>query len=649
MKKKLTQISHLLILLFLLTSCMEAATTRALDNQTNNTTNPSAGNGNGGNTATPGSGGIGNETKEIVAKVELRHLIEPKVDDTSDGGNYKRKLTLPKNYDGMLYLAGVNVSTLANKNVKVRFRFGVNKNPITVQATVSTAPGLTPQTDVEVLVLNLANRPFEDISLIYDLYDYNTYDFANTGSPAGALKVPADHNRNDKLYCRGVELADDPTFTGKVAQGCSKVDDICKFSYAKVVDKGLVRKSTVVGEPNFPLVPKYLASEAGTTGLYNDTDDIKLLRCLPDNPTLSTNFYTYALNKLFSTFGSTHTIGTSDYIFRGPYKTIHYDAWGIKGEALKGEYGVFSGVWDDNSNGLVDTAEVDFGYRSKLYPLYSKFNLGKDNEYLGSNLPHEEKVPTTMVANAESNWMDGCNERATTTHSFTGEHVGSCSVTARIEIITVDDAQNETIVDASDEVKLQLVKPAQLSTNNENVLLSSFQACNSTSQCGSDSCCISNRCWSKSIVSQCVEDLPDYGGKLADQSCQSDHECASLCCNESTGKCGHHDTNSTPPVLCSKGSGQKCVADDWCMKHPVTQCAIVKTGTDAQGGVTCALQCVYVQKHGSCVPQNTAGTAHGVCVPPVQPEQPTFNPADPNRCNAAITYQQLVDEANKNI
>ncbi|MEX0798881.1 MAG: hypothetical protein WD025_05525, partial [Bacteriovoracaceae bacterium] len=130
------------------------------------------------------------------------------------------------------------------------------------------------------------------------------------------------------------------------------------------------------------------------------------------------------------------------------------------------------------------------------------------------------------------------------------------------------------------------------------------------------------------------EDLPTYGNAKPGDSCQSDNECGSLCCNQSTGKCAPHDTLSDPQVLCSKPSGLSCIAKEWCMKHPITQCFIVNTGFDAQGQKTCALRCYTYEEFGDC--RASAGSIAGVCVAPDQPEQPVFNPSDPNRCDQAI-------------
>src|SRR5690554_6300604 len=104
----------LLTILIFLSSCMEAASNGRHTASSDQEISGGGQNGPGGNNA------VGNENpmdpsnvQRIDAKVEIRHLIEPKIDDNSPGGAYTRKLTIPKNYDGYLYLAGINVSTLA--------------------------------------------------------------------------------------------------------------------------------------------------------------------------------------------------------------------------------------------------------------------------------------------------------------------------------------------------------------------------------------------------------------------------------------------------------------------------------------------------------------------------------------------------------
>ena len=602
----------------------------------------------GENCVVNGGSDIDSGEDEVIPKVEIRHLIEPKVEEDDNAGEYKRKLTLPKNYNGKLYLAGINISSLADKAVKVRFNFGKDSTPYEIGATISTAPGLTPQTNVEVLVMDLKNKPFEDINLIYDLFDYNEYDF--TGGTDGALTEPVSDNRDDKLYCRGLSLKDDNTFSGSLSEGCDDADDVCKFAYAKIIDKGLVLDNTVTGNQE-PIIPFELSIQSGTAGFYDDEDSIKLGRCLPDNIIHNTIQYTYdasttlTLDTLLSPSAAA-TIGGSSYYYQGPYQPLNTTNWELTGEALKGDYGLFRGIYDDDSDGVVDDDELEYGYLANLFPLYTKFNVLSGTEYLASSGdPDAIKVLQQASSNSETLWMDGCNARASSTHEITGEHIGSCTVTATIEIVARDDETGaETVMDVTNEVKLQLVKPKQLDTSGVDVLLSSYQQCSSSSQCGSDSCCINNRCWSKSIVGQCIEDLPSYGNQETGELCTSDYECSSFCCNKIDGRCAPHDTTAENPSYCSKESGQTCVSKEWCKKHPVTTCAIVNTGTDALGGTTCALRCITAEVYGDCSAGTSGGV--GVCTPPCQPTAPTFNPSDPNRCDEAVSYEQLIEEAN---
>lgn len=628
-----------MLLLFGLTACFEAAHNQRQFNVTDelNGGDPLDLNGDG---VVGGDESVGGDSDVTVAKVEVRHLIEPKVDDDSDAGDYKRKLTIPKNYNGLLYIAGINISTLSSQSIKVRFKFGLDSLPITIPATVSTAKGLTPQTDVEVLVLDMRGKDFENVQLLYDLYDYNDYDF--TGADTSLLNEPVDHNRNDKLFCRGLSLEDDSTFTGDVIDGCNANTEVCKYAYAKVVDKGLVDMTPttlVPAEPAQPITPSEPTIQSGSSGYYEDTDAIKLARCLADNPLLGAVSHTYQLTPpiSFLTHGTSDTIDGKTYQYQGPYRALNTASWEIKDNAILGQYGIYTGY--------LSGTDLDSGYQSKMFPLYTKFSLVTGTEYLGNELlPSGEKTQYTTNSNTDSYWMDGCNERVTTTHNITGEHVGSCNVTAKIEIVATDDDGNETIVDATNEVKLQLVKPVSLNTAGENVLLSSFSQCSSSSQCGADECCINKHCWSKSIVNQCIEDLPSYGNQVTGELCTSDYQCASLCCNKIDGRCAPHDTVSENPSYCSKPAQQSCVAKEWCQKHPVRTCAIVDTGTDPQGNVTCALRCVTAEVYGDCVSPD--GLSQGVCVPPTQPAEVIFNPDDPNRCANAISFNELVECAN---
>ncbi len=609
--KTIKVLSILLSYLMLLTSCMEAASVGSAASQkdANNILGPGTGSGNG---ATGADNALNNAEVVEQAVVEIRHLIEPKIDDSSDGGTYLKKLTIPKNYDGLLYLAGLNISTLVNDVIKVRFRFGTSSSPIDIDATVSTAAGLTPQTNVQVLILDMRTKPFANIRLDYDLYDYNAYDFSGDGSTVP--NEPTLVNRDKNLFCRGLNLEDDPTFEGNLNSGCDATNPICKYSYAKIVDQGLVR---VDGAIEIPITPSEVQVQSGVDSYYEDSHALKLSRCLDDNPTqYFNNQYKYDDDFSFTiNMITNHLINGSIYQYKGPYRKVSEPTWQIKAGARTGIYGLYKG-------------EIGVGspYGSKLFPLATKLNLQKDISYIGSEVPNQVKGLEFMAANGESAWMNGCNERASSVDNMTGEHIGSCNVTSKIEIVRIKDDNSEEII-TSKEVKLQLVKSATIDPQGDNVLLSSFQSCSSTSQCGSDECCINKRCWDKTVVSSCVEDEPIHGLLEPGQTCSSDYECSSLCCSQTTGRCAVHDTLQDPPVYCAKQSGQKCIAKEWCAKVPVTRCYIIKTGLDAQGGDTCALRCYTFEEHGDC--------ESGTCKPPPVPTMPTFDPNDVNRCAEA--------------
>ena len=635
----------LLLSFVFLSSCFEAATTSRTFKSTSSVSTGDGEGGSGNNITDDGSGGVATDD-EVTAKVEIRHLIEPSIDSDSvdTAGEYKQKMTIPKNYNGYLYVAGINVSTLSAESIKVRFNFGLNSTPITVQARVGTAPGLTPQTDVQVLIMDLSSKPFEDVQLLYELYDYNTYDFAGTGSDVTALDTPVTFNRNDKLFCRGLSLANDPTFTGSLSNKCSSSDDVCKYTYAKVIDKGLVEHRAPASENIMvPIVPTERNVQSGDVGYYDDDESLILQRCLPDNPMLSSRYYFNDSHLNFDDFLTSDVIGTTTYYYNGPYRAINTENWHISDDAIFGIYGLFASYGDVNGNGTLDGDEIQYGYKSRLFPLYYTTTLPSGVEYMGSSVPDEEKVLTTTSSSTTSLWMDGCNARASIKNTYTGEHIGSCNVTASMEIIKVTDDGDEIVVDSTDEVKLQLVKETNINSSGDDVLLSSFQQCSSSNQCGSDSCCINKRCWSKTLVSQCVEDLPSFGNLVTGDSCESDYECSSLCCNKTSGRCAPHDTTSTNPSYCSKDAGQTCVAKDWCAKYPITTCDIVSGADDINGNATCELRCITTEVYGDCV--SSDGVSVGTCTSPCTPSVPDFNEADENRCDNAITLAELQEKA----
>ena len=108
-----------------------------------------------GNGSSGGNGSLGGTTA-INPTVELTHFINPYE------GSFVQKLSIPKNYKGTLYIAGLNLSTLNNKSIKVRFKFGRELHVVEIPAILGKTRGVTPSVDVDLLVLDLANMPFEN-------------------------------------------------------------------------------------------------------------------------------------------------------------------------------------------------------------------------------------------------------------------------------------------------------------------------------------------------------------------------------------------------------------------------------------------------------------------------------------------------------
>jgi hypothetical protein len=623
----------LFIFIFSLSACMQAPEGNKRASQTAGIGSSFGGSGgsgigSGNSGANPGDGNLDGSGDEpmMSAKVEIRHLVDPIT------GTYTRKLTVPKNFSGFLYLSGLNISSLSDRHIKVRFNFGREREPITVPAVVARGPGITPSTDIEVLVMNMNSKPFEGLKLLYDLFDYSEYDFDEMDEDGFVIDDPTDvpvtNNRHRNLYCRGLNLEDDSTFAFTSANPhCDQEDQECLYAYAKIRDRGLFNLD--LGVPTFPSLAQI---DQEGLGYFSDDSQNLTKRCLPDNAKLTydgelgedaTLFLSESI--FFAELGAAEIIGQFEYMYMGPYASLNKSIWQIKEDAVIGAKGLFR-------DSLSDTYPLDYGHISLLFPRYSKRNLNAGVEHLSSTRPNGYKDVLPFPNAGKTEWMDGCNERVVTMDQ-NQEHIGSCTVTATIEIWATDpDTGNDILIagrnDGGKEVKLQLVKASTTNSVGQEVLYSALTSCQNSNGCGSGECCYNSRCWSKDIVSQCIEDTAGTGLAPVGATCQTDFDCSSLCCNKASGKCSVHDTTSNPPVLCSKPSGQMCIAKEWCQQEPIQECFIVKTGTDAGGNVTCQLRCYNRLRHGDCL--------NGICTPPIAPSVPLFNPNDPNRCDDAI-------------
>ncbi|OUR97018.1 hypothetical protein A9Q84_11845 [Halobacteriovorax marinus] len=620
----------------LLTSCVgeggAGKKSRFSENSSSTAQGGSTGGSAGGNGsgATPSTGGTigGSGGSSIGSQVELMHFVDP------FDGTYKKKLTIPKNFTGLLYLSGLNISSLSDKIVYARFVFGKEYEPVTIQGTIARAPGITPQTDVEVLILDMASHPFENLKLSYNLFDYN--DYVDEGR-VGGLSDIVSNPRDPGLYCRGLHSKDDKTFVSGVGNPlCDDAGEVCKYTYARIEDVGLSFLSGVSLLPFFPSEPHVALASNSYTG---DPIATAVKRCLPDslNKALAQtvlNLDTTAFNtsgtslvagtQVDSVNGDSCLVGEDCYSYFGPYRDIDKGAWQITSAAVYSDVNVTTAP-----TGIFKKSFGTTGYESLMFPRFGKMDINSNIEYIGSSTPFTgTSFAKTFLASAgNTEYMNGCNIRATNYDSNTQEGISSCNVTARVELFYKDINGNETIITASNNIVLQLIRSSLTDYKGEEVLYTSMKTCSSSQTCGVSECCFNNRCWSKELVSQCLEDVPVVGNKGIGISCATDYECSSLCCNQTTGTCAVHINTATDQVFCSKSPGQACVAKEWCRQENIPNCFKVKTGSDNMGQPTCALRCYNVPTFGNC----TSGT----CTPPAIPAVPAFDPANPD-CSDAI-------------
>jgi hypothetical protein len=634
-------ICNLLVMSFIVSSCMSSDVPTATKNNIN-ARGKIDGNG-------VGAADLNFEPEtSLPPKVEIRHLIEPNLSTDltyspgtghAGGGSYVRKLTLPKNFQGRLYVAGINIGTLADRHVRVRFKFGVNREPVTIPATVSQAPGITPNTGIHVLVLDLRSEPFRNVRLPYDLFDYNEYNFSGPNADE-----PTQDNRNTGLYCRGLRVEDDPTFIG--VGSCDGAEDNinqpgeeCLYSYAKVLDQGLIQDSNGQFVPLMPSIPQ-VKSVTGAN-YFMDTMFQKLKKPLLDTiPSSGSSVASYIFSQQAIPANSTDSINlvfngasawdqvsinNTNYLYRGPYRLVNSSQWHFKFPELDGRNRLFKqGSW---VNGPGDTKIY---YNSYLFPLATKLDLQANVVHLSSETVEGTRTENILSVAGKTNWMDGSNARAISRNGDL-EHIGSCNTTSTIEIIAKDNNNNDYIISLANDVKLQLVRPSQHRTDTGNeVLYTNFKSCTANSGCGGNECCFNNRCWDQNLVSQCFDSGSTQGNRIIGEACNTDLECTSLCCDSTSGLCSPHNSILNPAVLCGKAVGDFCIAKEWCKKSSVTRCLVIRTGTDPLGNVTCRQHCYATMEYGDC--------RNGICVPPDQDYvPPVFDPNDPSVCDGAIT------------
>ena len=610
--------SSLITISLLTASCVENQGVRSKASKSATSLSNKVSGKTSGSGSLPNGGTIDTSATTLQSvKVELSHLVDP------FDGTYKKKVTIPKNFSGNFYIAGLNIAALSGKLTKVRFSFGHDKQAIVLNATVGRAPGIIPQTDIQVLMVDMLSKPFNKMRLGYDLYDYNDY--------SDTSKEPVTDPKNGMLYCRGLQLVDDPTFNSATSTTgmCSGVADKCLYAYAKVTDATLYASTVidsvtqwVTSTPSRPQV-----WSISTTGSRSPSYTTSLATmCLPDSGSANSvnEMFNLSLTPGLVNFDQEVVTGLK---YRGPYRAINTGGWVIRNAAIfnTSGYGLFE---TPLVTSFADADPYSFvGYKSNLFPKSGKLSLNQDVRYLGSATRFGER--TTEVANSTgtSTFVDGCNIRAQNYDVATTESISSCNVTGTIEVFYVKEDGTEVNITTDKSIKLQLIRASLTNSEGKEVLNSAFKRCDSSSVCGSDECCYNSRCWSKELVTQCVDQTPVIGNQPIGDNCTSDFECSSLCCNQATGSCAPHDPNNTiAPAFCAKTAGQQCISKEFCKPEFVATCKIVKLPTpNPDGTAACTLRCPAVETYGEC--------KAGVCLPPAVPAVPIFNPAD---CSQAV-------------
>ena len=456
----------------------------------------------------------------------------------------------------------MNITSLNDHLPKVRFTFGRELEQITLPAIVARTDGITPQSDIEVLIIDMTNRPFKDVRLLYDLYDYNDYTTDGNDEITEPMSDPSDTG----LFCRGLRLEHDPTFDFSPTNSkCDQADEVCKYAFAKVVDTALYRRSRPLdGEsqyigvkPTSPLidatvtgsVSQIFDSQAGVEnvvrGLDNEPVDRRRDRCLPDsiqaeevslflNPTAPINALLHNLPIFLS--GDNET----EYRYRGLIGEFQRVIGKLKGKRLlglkrstqklivTGSLSLFRGTSFGENN----------GYDSLLFPRRGKVEIRSGVEHISTSkvedAPWGSMDKQLLSISGDSGYMYGCNIRAQNYDSFTNEGIQSCNVTAKIEILIETPADSafgsnkDVVVAETIETKLQLVRASVRDFKGDSVLYSEMRTCENSQECASDECCFNNRCWHTSLVSQCKESVEPLGFRKAGVSCSSDLECESF-------------------------------------------------------------------------------------------------------------------------
>lgn len=628
------KIIHLILIYALLLSsaCVEGtsaslsvrnlASTDSSDTDSGNSSEPTS----GALFDLPTTGEIDYSDDDVLTpKILMTHFIDP------FDGTYSSKLTLPKNYKGMLYIAGINFSSLNNyPNIKVRITLGKDSQSLTFDAlVVNGVAGLTSTANIDVLAIDMTQRPLQDLRLPYDLYDYtgiDTDDLTTVWSKLASTFDSSDEDdyatdpRDNDLYCRGLSLQYDSTFKDSNNDSlCKDTNDVCLYSYAKVMDSGLVGPfydedgvmldldedeflDSTVDIASHPVT----STQVVTNDIGTDQDQVDsfknlntvLARVLPSDAYPTT--FMLGANSI-SDENFTFKINSTDYVYeyKGPYRNV--DQFDSAGNLLW-EMSYTASPAGPNSI-YASLVSSKFYGKSYLFPKIGTLSLSRGTKYYDINNDLE-----TMSADGDSELVWGSNIRASTYDPVLAETIASCNVSAKIEIIRTDTETYDEVVMASTEddfqagkLKLQVIRASDTDYLGQETIYTSFKSCSASAECGSGECCYNNRCWDKSLTTQCLEDVEGQGELTIGEDCNTDYDCESLCCNSTTKVCSPHVSSETESVLCSKSVGQHCISRQWCKEEMVKVCNLYKMASDSQGNLTCGIRCFYQKTFGDCI------------------------------------------------
>ncbi len=403
---------------------------------------------------------------------EISSLLDP------FNGSDTKKITIPKNFSGKLNFRGKYLGLVGNP-LKVRFKFGKSYQPIDIYAAVSK--NNNSDSNEDILILDFSKLQFKSIPLFYDLFDYQDYrNFKGDEvfvENTGPLYTTQD-SFNENLFCRGLNLEDDPTFEiSNNNEECDEIGEKCLYAYAKIADKSLFNQHT-----SSLIVPKYPQINFKSNDYTKQTFAEYLHKGLPDNDdpdnlkgVLNATEVGNGYDKL--SFGEKITFENGETLeYQGPFQAVGYDAssenntWEIKEDAL-----IYPGDVNNQALGLFQKSYIlsdpNSGYISMMFPRAGKLTLKANIEYFGSEKPFEVRNLQKMQERGISLFMDGANLRIKNYNQASNEGISSCNVSATIDLISFDPKTGREfslLLNPNRELKIQLIRPTQKSNEEPN-------------------------------------------------------------------------------------------------------------------------------------------------------------------------------------